>query len=90
LHESESCGSHATHAAPPVPHVFAVRVRHCGPEQHPFGQLVAVQLLQMPAVHVAGLGQLWHVRPAVPHAIAVLPARHCVPCMLQQPAQLLC
>ena len=76
LHESARSGSQAMHAEPAVPQVVAVPCRHCGPEQQPLGQLVAVQLLQTPAAQVPPPGQFWHSRPAAPHAAAVSPARH--------------
>lgn len=82
-------GSHAKHAEPEVPQFVPERARHCGPLQQPFGQLVGVQLLQMPPSHVPPPGQLWHTRPAVPHAVEVPPVRHVFP-FWQQPEQPLC
>jgi hypothetical protein len=76
LHESVVCGSHARHAEPATPHALSERARHVGPEQQPFGQLVAVQLLHTPPSHVPLPGHVWHWRPAEPHAAALFPARH--------------
>lgn len=86
LQLSARFGSHATHAEPLSPHDAGLRFKHCGPEQHPFGQLVAVQLLQMPASQAALPGQFWHCRPPVPHCIDVVPGRHWL--AWQQPLQL--
>lgn len=76
--------SHATQAAPAVPHALCEGVAHVVPEQQPLAQLVALQLAHAPLAHVPPAPQLAHAVPPVPHAVALLPARQLVP--LQQPS----
>jgi hypothetical protein len=56
-----------------------------GPEQQPLGQLVAVQLLQMPPVQDWPIGQFAHMRPPVPQAPASSPLWQVL--FWQQPVQ---
>jgi len=68
---------HETHAAPLKPHAVAVCiVVHVLPEQHPFGQLAAVQPLQTPLVHVWPIAQPWHAPPPAPQELVELPGWH--------------
>ena len=81
---SARAGSQPTHAAPPLPHA----VSECGlqvvPEQHPVGQLAAVQPLQTPTLHCWPAGQTWQAAPAEAQAAVWDPGRQ-VSCS-QQPA----
>jgi hypothetical protein len=54
------------------------------PEQQPLGQLVALQPLQWPSVHVCPAGQAWQTPPPAPHDATVDPGRH-APCEQQPP-----
>ena len=56
--------SHAEHASPVVPQVATEGVSHIAPTQHPPGQFDAVHPVQMPLVHVCGLGHASHVESA--------------------------
>lgn len=58
--------------------------RHVEPEQHPFGQVVALQPLHVPPLQVSPPGHAMHALPTVPQAIAVSPWRH-APVDEQQP-----
>lgn len=71
------------HVAPAVPHAIAVGVVHVLPEQHPLGQLEALQPLQAPLVHVSPFGHMEHVPPAAPHAFGFVPGWQVFP--WQQP-----
>ena len=77
--------SQAVQVAPPLPQVEVPGMLQVAPEQQPLAQLVALQLLQTPAVQVALTGQLSQVSPAVPQALAVIPDRQDEP--EQQPLQ---
>jgi hypothetical protein len=46
---SATTGSHELHAPPAVPHVVVDGGLQTEPEQHPFAQVVALQLAQLPA-----------------------------------------
>jgi hypothetical protein len=66
--------SQPTQAAPPVPQVSTAGGLQVAPEQQPFGQLVALQPLQRPAVQVWPPGQGWQAPPPAPHAAGSSPA----------------
>jgi hypothetical protein len=55
--ESARAVSQPTHTAPPLPQVASAGGLQVAPEQQPVGQLVALQPLQCPAVHVWPAGQ---------------------------------
>ena len=66
----------STHCAPPTPHVSIVLVWHVpatpGPlEQHPLGQLAALQT-QSPLTQLFPAGQAVHCSPPVPHVVLLL------------------
>jgi hypothetical protein len=76
---SARAGSQVTQAAPPVPHAIAdPAVVQVEPEQHPPGQLAALQSAQAPPAQ-APLAQLWQAAPPVPQAAALLPGRQVLP-----------
>ena len=64
---SARVASQAAQTAPPRPQVDVPGMLHVAPEQQPLAQLVALQLLQTPAVQVALTGQVSQASPAVPH-----------------------
>lgn len=73
--QPSAVGPHDTHAEPASPHALAdVGETQLDPEQHPPGQLVALQLVQTPAEHDPLLHAL-HAAPPVPHALGEVPAR---------------
>lgn len=74
-HPSERDASQTRHAAPGGPHAMGERAEHVAPEQHPLGQLAASHPLQAPAVQLSPSGHGAQARPALPHALASLPAR---------------
>ena len=49
---SARAGSHATHAAPPVPQVTVDDVAQVDPEQQPLGQFMVLQSLQAPPAQI--------------------------------------
>ena len=77
--------SHETHGIPLRPQVESDEVWHAlAPSQQPLAQLIAEQAPpeHWPASHTPA-PQLEQATPAVPHAVAAVPARHWPP--LQQP-----
>lgn len=76
--------SQVTQAAAPVPHALAVGGVHAAPLQHPLAQVAALQLLQVPALHVSPALHAVHALPPEPQALALLPDVHSSP--LQHPA----
>jgi hypothetical protein len=71
-------GSHATQAAPPLPHAPAAGERQLAPEQQPLAQVIALQSVQTPALHDPD-GQAWQAAPAVPQALGSVPLWQLVP-----------
>jgi hypothetical protein len=68
------------HEAPAVPQVAEdVGVLHVLPEQHPLGQLVALQPLHAPLPQVWPVGHVAHVAPAAPHALGSVPGWQVLP-----------
>jgi hypothetical protein len=61
-------GSHAVQAAPPTPHVASVEVSQLAPEQHPLGQLAAVQPVHTPPTQFWVPGHCSHDEPLVPQS----------------------
>jgi hypothetical protein len=80
---SARVASHPTQTAPPLPQVASEGGLQVAPEQHPVGQLVALQPLQRPPVQVWPAGQVWQAPPPPPQEATVTPARQ-APCA-QQP-----
>jgi len=76
--------SHDTQAAPFVPQATSDGMLQFGPEQHPSGHDVAVQLLQTPLAQAPFPPQSWHKAPPLPHAAESVPVRH-TPSAEQQP-----
>jgi len=74
-------GTHATHAAPPVPHAPSDGVLHVSPEQQP-GHVIE-HPLQAPWLHVSVPAHVWQDEPPLPQALAALPVSQTAP--LQQP-----
>jgi hypothetical protein len=75
--------AHAVHAAPPVPQVPLLEVRHWPLEsQQPFGQDVALQT-QLPPLHACPVAHDLQAAPAVPQ-VPLLEVRHW-PLESQQP-----
>ena len=68
LQPSARAASQATHEAPPTPHADSDRGLQPFPEQQPFGQLAAVQPLQLPLAHGWPEAQTWHADPPLPQA----------------------
>jgi len=75
---SARAGSHITHAAPPEPHDVVDSAAHVDPEQHPLGQVVALQPVHAPPVQAPPL-QSWQAAPPVPQLMPLVPARQVVP-----------
>lgn len=67
-----------THAPPPAPHAAAEGVVHVVPVQHPFGQVVALQLAHVPALQMR-FPQFWQRPPPAPHVPCWLPGWHAAP-----------
>lgn len=82
VHASVRTGSHATHAAPPVPQLVVLGTLHVSPEQQPLAH-VAMQPVHAPAAQLPP-PQGSHAPPPAPHAVGESPARHVAPS--QQPA----
>jgi len=76
-----------THGPPSVGQLPGSTSRHDDPRQHP-AQVAGVQLLQRPSLQVWPLGQLWQLKPPLPHSVSRLPARQVCPSGEQQPGQL--
>jgi hypothetical protein len=83
---SAVCRSQLVHAPPAAAHALADRGTQVEPEQQPFAQLVAVQLLQTPPVQVLPLVHAAQLRPPAPHAVDESPVAQVV-ALLQQPVQ---
>jgi hypothetical protein len=69
---------HVVHAAPLTPHAEVdVPPRHTSPEQHPLGQVVALQVAtHCVPLHTCALEHEPHVAPPLPHAAPVVPDKH--------------
>lgn len=67
--------SQPMHVAPPTPQVATEGALQVAPEQHPPGQLAAVQPLQRPASQVCPAGQVSQRLPPAPHDASESPAR---------------
>lgn len=72
VHESARAGSHATHAAPLVPHWPSDGVAQVPPVQQPLAQVAAEQPSQAWLEHVEA--QVEQAAPIRPHCAAVVPA----------------
>jgi hypothetical protein len=69
-----------TQAAPATPQVVNVDVSHVAPAQHPSGQLVGVQPVQVPAsLQFCSEGHAVHPEPPAPHIPVALPGSHVLP-----------
>jgi hypothetical protein len=77
--------SHVMHAPPGAAHALTPRCTQVAPEQQPFGQFVAVQVLHTPALQVPP-SQPWQARPPEPHAVADSLVSQVV-ALLQHPVQ---
>ena len=73
VHASAVVSLHDWHATPLAPHVAVVGLTHVLPEQHPPGQVCALQLSHTPLVHSSPGAQVSHVLPALPHDWGVVP-----------------
>jgi hypothetical protein len=71
--------AHIWQVAPPVPQAVGDGVVHVVPEQHPLGQLEALQPLHDPLLQVSPVGHMVHMPPAAPHALGLVPGRHELP-----------
>lgn len=67
---------HAAQVAPSMPHVAKVEPLQVVPLQQPSAQ---AQLGQTPAAQASPPGHWEHARPALPHALGVLPGSHIPP-----------
>ena len=76
--------SHDTQAAPFVPQATSEGMLQFGPEQHPSGHEVAVQLLQTPLAQAPFPPQSWQAAPPLPHAALSVPLRQ-MPSFEQHP-----
>lgn len=85
-HVSVFTGSHATQAAPFLPHAIGPGAVQVAPEQQPAGHVVLLHPLHTPAEHWPP-AQLWHCAPPAPQLPDAVPDRQ-VPSAAQQPAQL--
>jgi hypothetical protein len=83
-HPSALVVSHGLHVPPPAPHSLVEGVRHCAPSQQPLGQVVPLQLAQLPPLQNgwAPAHEL-QVPPPEPQYWLVLPPSHWLP--LQHP-----
>lgn len=73
---SARVASHPTQTEPPLPQLVSAGALQVAPAQQPFGQLVALQPLQCPAVQVWPAGQVVQALPPPPHELALSPLRH--------------
>jgi hypothetical protein len=73
------------HTAPPSPHSSVVGCWQTPLKQHPVGQLVGSQPVQVAPSQVEAGGHSWQRAPPVPHAVAARPCSQKSP--LQQPPQ---
>jgi hypothetical protein len=94
VHVSAVAG-HWKQPPPAVPHCWALAVAHVPPVQHPFGQVSARQVGQVPAVHAPGV-QSSHDAPPEPQSMSsspvlqFAPSQHplqCVPSQMHTPPE---
>lgn len=74
-----------THTAPPLPHSESLETRHVPSKQHPLGQVVPSQPVQLPPSHAPPAAQVWQARPPAPHFAGRTPVAQKSPS--QQPPQ---
>jgi len=71
---------------PSVGHGPGISGTHADPRQQPL-QVAAVQLLHRPPLQVSPVGQLWQVKPLLPHSESTVPLRQLCPSAEQHPRQ---
>jgi hypothetical protein len=79
VQRSALLASQPTQVVAPMPQVVSEGWLQVAPEQHPLGQLVALQPLHRPAVQVCPAGQRSQTLPPAPQDVTLLPVRQAPP-----------